>query len=75
MKKSKKPNRSRNLAAEVHLARIGFARAESELKSSQEHWRVAKRRRKEAKGKDEPFSRRPPVERAPGKTSAAGGES
>jgi multidrug efflux pump subunit AcrA (membrane-fusion protein) len=49
MKKSKDSNFSRNLAGEVQVARIRVARAESELKSAEAQWRVAKRRRKEAK--------------------------
>ena len=47
--KPKGSSRSQKLAGEVQLARIRLARAESELKSSEEHLRVARRRRKEAK--------------------------
>jgi hypothetical protein len=42
-------SRSQKLAGEVQMARIRLARAESELKSSEEEWRLARRRRKEAK--------------------------
>jgi hypothetical protein len=47
--KPKGSSRSQKLAGDVQLARIRLARAESELKSSEEHLRVARRRRKEAK--------------------------
>jgi hypothetical protein len=47
--KPKGSRRSQKLAGDVPLARIRLARAESELKSSEEQWRVARRRRKEAK--------------------------
>jgi len=49
MKKSKDTTAPQKLAGQVQLARIGLARAENVQTSSQEQWRIAKRRRKEAK--------------------------
>jgi chromosome segregation ATPase len=49
MKKTTATKATQKLAGEAQTARIRLARAESELTSTQEQWRMAKRRRKEAK--------------------------